>query len=125
MCARYAPIATGPLADVRVLDTRVMAPPRRASSYYKAPPAHSVRLARAAVGETACGDPAHHRLSSNRVAPAHPMHRASPRTAPAACDSAPPVARGMPGVVAHRVPTPQARTNGSRARHGRGGRHTP
>src|SRR6266700_7572319 len=52
--------------------------------------------------------------------PAYPTHRASLNTARGACDSAPPVARGMPGVVAHRVPTLRARTSGSRARHGHG-----
>src|SRR5256884_3952856 len=92
---------------------------------YRAPPAQSARPARVGRGETACAGPAHHHPFSSRAAPDSPTRRAFPRTARVACEREPLVARGMPGAVAHRVPTPQARTSGSRARHGRGERHRP
>src|SRR6266545_2849499 len=94
--------------------------------FHGAPPrAHSAHRARAGRGETAYDAPAHHRRSPSRVAPAHPTRRASPSTARGACDSAPLVARGMLDVVARPVPTPQAGTNGSRAKHALDQRHTP
>src|ERR1043166_3943110 len=89
------------------------------------PPAHSAHRARASRGETACGDPVHHRRSPSRGAPAHPTRRASPNTARGGCDTAPLVARGMLGAVARPVPTPQAGTSESPARHGRGERRIP
>src|SRR5438132_10021102 len=48
--------------------------------------------------------------------PAHPTRRASPSIARAACDTALPLARGIPGVVARLVSIPGVGTNGSRAR---------
>src|SRR5712692_8898668 len=51
--------------------------------------------------------------------PEHPTPRASPSTAPDACDTAPPRAHGTPGVGVRLVPTPQGGTSGSRVRHGR------
>src|SRR5437667_10705115 len=44
--------------------------------------------------------------------PDHPTRRASPNTAAVACDTAPPLARGMPGVVACLAPSPRAGTSG-------------
>src|SRR5215470_16640808 len=58
------------------------------------PPAHTVRHARAARDETACGAPTHRHLSPSRAAPARPTRRASPGTARAACDTVPPAGRG-------------------------------
>src|SRR3989454_12818766 len=57
--------------------------------------------------------------------PDSPTGRASPNTDPVVCDTAPPAAHGMLGVVAHPVPTPGEGTSGSRATHGRGERRTP
>src|SRR5688572_19902841 len=57
--------------------------------------------------------------------PDHPTRRASPNTAPVACDTAPPVGHGMPHAVADPVPRPWAGTSGSRARHGRRERRIP
>src|SRR2546428_9161471 len=54
-----------------------------------------------------------------------PTGRASPNTAPGVCDTPPPQAHGMLGVVAHPVPTPGEGTNGNRARRDRGERRTP
>ena len=75
--------------------------------------------------ETTNGDPVHHRLSPSHGAPDHPTRRASPNTAAVACDTAPPSARGIPGVVARLVPSPRAGTSGSRARYARGQRRIP
>src|SRR2546425_6389270 len=91
----------------------------------QAPPAHSARRARATRGETACGGPTHRHPSPSRVGPVHPTGQASPSTAPVACDTAPPRAHGMPGVVAHPMPTPGEGTSGSRVRHDRGETRTP
>src|SRR2546428_212764 len=107
-------------SDGRALDTRPLAPPGRASWCGRARPAHSARHALAARGETAYGDPVHHHLSPSRGAPEHPTPQASPGTARGVFDIALPRARGMPGVVAHPVPSPEEDTSGSRARHGLG-----
>src|SRR6266581_6224175 len=108
MSATLSPLATGLWVVVHALRTRAAGPPGRAPWWYRAPPAHSARLGVAAAGETPCADPAHRLPSPSHGALSHPTRRASPGTAPAACDTVPPTARGTPGVVARRVPTPQA-----------------
>src|SRR5262249_43129297 len=125
LSATWSPIAMGPLAAVRAPDTPAREPPSRASWWCRAPPAHTAHRARAARDETGCGALAHHRLSPSRGAPDPPTRRASPSTAPGACDSTPPTGRGIAGVVARPVPTPQAGTSGSRVRHDRDERRTP
>src|SRR5207237_5104948 len=102
---------------VRAPDRQGMEPPGRGSWWCRAPPADSVRPARAARGETGCGDRAHHRLSPSRGVPELPTGRASLNTAPVVCDTVLRVARGMLGVVAHPGPIPGAGTSGSRATH--------
>src|SRR5712664_3504544 len=124
MAANPSPIATELSAVVHARGTRATGLPGRELWSYRAPPAQSARPARGARGGTGWGGPVHHRRSPSHGAPDHATHRASPHTAPAACDSAPLWARGMLGVVARRVSTPRAGTSESRARHGPGGRHT-
>src|SRR5262249_30698106 len=99
--ATYVPLARGLSVDAHALDTSATAPPGRASSYYRAPPAHTVRHARAARDETACGAPTHRPPSPSRAAPALPTRRASPNTDPVASDSVPLAGRGTPHAVAH------------------------
>jgi hypothetical protein len=123
--ATPSPIATEPWGDVPALRTRATVPPGRVSWWCKVPPADSVHHARAARGETACGAPVHRPPSPSRAGSARPTGRASLCTAPAACDTAPPAARGMLGVVARRVPTPRAETGGSRVRHNRDETRSP
>src|SRR4029434_6641057 len=97
-------IARVPSAVFRALRTRATAPPGRASLCYRAPPAHTVRPALAAHAETACGDPAHRPPSPSRAAPDPPTGRASLSTARGACDTVPPLGRGMLGGAARLVP---------------------
>src|SRR5262249_650119 len=118
--ARPSPTATAASVAVRAPDRQGREPLGRGSWGGRALLADSVRPARAARGETVCGGRAHPRLLPSRAGPARPTRRASPGTARTACDTAPPVGRGRPGVVAHPVPTPGAGTTGSPARHGRG-----
>src|SRR5215471_17369071 len=89
------------------------------------PPGHSVRPARAAVGETGYGAPVHRHPSPSRAAPAHPIGRAFPSTAPVACDTGPPPAHDTPDVCVRPTPTLWEGTTGSRARHDRRPTHTP
>ena len=96
-------------------------PPDRESSWCKGRPARSARLAFVAPRETRCGGPAHRHPSPNRAGRAHSTGQASPGTARAACDTAPPAGHGMPHAVARPVPSPGAKTSESRARHDRGG----
>src|SRR4029450_7637788 len=76
------------------------------------------RAIRHVLGHVAC-------LASWLAPPAPPPGRACPDPARDACDTPRPRARGMPGVVARLVPTPQAGTSGSQARRGRGVRRIP
>src|SRR5467141_1014226 len=123
--ARPSPIATAASVAYRAPGTQALEPPGRVWWCCRAPPAHSVRPAHTAVGETAYGAPVHRHPSPSHEAPAHSTGRAFPGTVRDACDTTRPRARGMPGVVARPVPTPWARTTGNRARHGRGETHTP
>src|SRR5207244_12799113 len=86
---------------------------------------HLAVATRAAPGAIACAGPVHHHPSPSRAAPAPPTGRASPHTVPVASETARQAARGMLGVVARLVSTPQAGTTGSRARHGHGERRSP
>src|SRR6266567_4805611 len=86
---------------------------------------YSARPARAAGGETVYGDPMHRLRPPSRVGPVHPTGRASPNTAPVACDRARPPGHDMPDAVACPEPTPGGGTTGSRARHERGETRTP
>src|SRR4029434_3791331 len=122
---RPSPTATAASVAVRAPDRQGRGPLGRGSWWCRALLADSVRPARAARGETVCGDRAHHRLLPSRAAPAPPTRRASPGTARAACDTAPPAEHRTPHAVVHPVPSPGAGTSGSRARHDRGERRTP
>src|SRR5262245_62794894 len=110
---------------VPVLSTQATVPPDRVSWWCRAPPAHSAHRARATRGETACGAPVHRHPSPSRAGPVHATRRASPGTGRGAFDNVWLVARGMLGVVARLVPTPQTGTSGSRARHGHGDWRSP
>src|SRR5262249_14213981 len=96
-------------------------PPGRASWWCRALPAPSAHRARAGRGGTACGGPAHHPLSPNRVGLAPPTGGASPSTGWVAFATPPLQAHGRRDVVASPVPTPEEGTTGSRARRDRGG----
>src|SRR5262249_5993447 len=124
-CATLSPIARGLSAAVHARSTRARAPRGHASSWCRAPPAHTVRRAHAARDETGGGGPVHHLPRPIRAAPDLPTRRALPNTAPGAFDSKSLVARDMRGVVARRVPIPQVSTNGSRAGHAHAHRRSP
>src|SRR5215471_3723873 len=123
--ARPSLTATAASVAVRAPDRQGMRPPGHGSWWCRAPPADSVRPARAARGEIVYGDRAHHRLSPSRGVPELPTGRASPNTAPVGFDTVLLVARGMLGVVARPGPTPEGGPSGSQARHGHGEKHTP
>src|SRR5947209_404228 len=123
--ARSSPTATAASVAFRALRTQASAPLDHVSSCYRAPPVYSVHHARAAPHETTYGARAHRPLSPSRAGSARPIGRASPDTARDACDTAPPEARGISGVVARPEPTPWAETSGNRARHARGETRTP
>src|SRR5712691_12473768 len=92
--ATHAPIATGPWSDGRALDTRATAPPGPEQRWCKAPPAHNARPVVVAPREIVCDDPVHRHLSPSRGALSRPTLRASPGTARAVCDTAPPAEHG-------------------------------
>src|SRR5262249_1848878 len=124
-CATRSPIARGPWAAVHALRTRGEGLPSRVWWWCRARPTHSARHARAAPGALACAGPVHHPPSPSHAAPAPPTGRASLNTVPGASDTARQAARGMLGVGARLVSTPEAGTTGSRARHGHGERRSP
>src|SRR5262245_56706185 len=98
---------------------------RDTTRYCRAPPAHTVRHVRAAVGETACGAPVHRHPSPSYAGCALPTGRASPNTAPGVCDTARPPAHGRHAAVAGPASSLQGERIGSQVRHGRGETHTP
>src|SRR5499427_10452187 len=102
-----------------------MGPPGRVSRWCRAPPAHTVRPVRAAVGETGCGAPVHRHPSPSHGGPARPTGRAFPSTAHVACDTGPPPAHDTPDVCVRPTPTLWEGTTGSRARHDRRQTHIP